>query len=138
MKPTFTLFAFIIVFIVPLFPSVAQDEHFLYGRITMTDSKVYEGPIRWGKEEVYWNDIFNASKPRNENLRYLTGDERDALIGRLHEFNNRHDDWNHWGRWANTFNINWDDDDDDQYDFVHQRSEEHTSELQSRVDISYA
>jgi hypothetical protein len=98
-----------------------QDEHFLYGRITMTDSKIYEGPIRWGKEEVYWNDIFNASKLRNENLRYLTGDEREKLIERLHEYNHRHDDWNHWSRWADSFNWRGSDD-DDQYDFVHQFS----------------
>src|ERR1041385_394021 len=101
--------------------ALAQDEHFIYGRITMNDSKVYEGPIRWGKEEVYWNDIFNASKLRNENLRFLTGDERDHLIDRLHEYNHRHDDWDHWGRWADSFNWRGSDD-DDHYDFVHQFS----------------
>src|SRR5882757_5176462 len=96
-----TRLTIIILLIVPMVPrwAHAQDEHFLYGRITMTDSKVYEGPIRWGKEEVYWNDIFNASKPRNQNLRHLTSDERDNLIERLHDYNHRHDDWNHWGRW---------------------------------------
>lgn len=112
-----TLLALIIV---PLFAS-AQDEQFLYGRITMNDSKVYEGPIRWGKEEVYWNDIFNASKPRNENLRYLTGDQRDDLERQLHDFNERHNDWSHWSRWADSFNWHWDDD-NDRNDFVHQFS----------------
>ena len=112
-----TLFGLIIF---PFFVS-AQDEHFIYGRITMTDSKVYEGPIRWGKEEVYWNDIFNASKPRNENLRYLTGDERDKLVERLNEYNHSNNDWNHWSRWADTFNWN-SDDNNDHYDFVHQFS----------------
>ncbi len=38
----------------------------------MIDNKSYEGPIRWGKEEVYWNDIFNAAKSKNQNLRYLS------------------------------------------------------------------
>jgi hypothetical protein len=109
------------IFLLTLSSSFAQDEHFLYGRITMTDSKVYEGPIRWGKEEVYWNDIFNASKQRNENVRYLTDHERDDLIERLHEYNNHHDNSSSWGRWANSFNINWDDN-DDRYDFVHQFS----------------
>jgi hypothetical protein len=97
----------------------AQDEHFLYGRITMNDSKVYEGPIRWGKEEVYWTDIFNAEKTRNENLRYLSSSDRDDLEHRYEE--RQHEGWNHWSRWANSFNIEWDDDNRDN-DFVHQFS----------------
>jgi hypothetical protein len=117
MKKTFThqvlLFAFAIA---PLFAS-AQDEHFIYGRITMVDSKVYEGPIRWGKEEVYWNDIFNAAKVRNENLRYLSHDERHDLDDR--QFNHRHGGES-WGRWTN-FGIRWNDDDYDR-DYTHQFS----------------
>ncbi|GHN00578.1 hypothetical protein WSM22_20670 [Cytophagales bacterium WSM2-2] len=57
----------------------AQDEAFIYGKIYMSDNRSYEGPIRWGKEEVLWTDVFNASKIENKNLRYLSNDERDAL-----------------------------------------------------------
>ncbi|MEI9919320.1 MAG: hypothetical protein WDO14_11030 [Bacteroidota bacterium] len=97
-----------------------QDEHFIYGRVTMSDNRIYEGPLRWGKEEVYWNDIFNASKLRNQNLRYLSGNERDDLIERLHEYNHRHNDWGNWDRWANSFS--WGDDNNSDRDFVHQFS----------------
>jgi len=57
----------------------AQDEGFIYGKIYMDDNRSYEGPIRWGKEEVYWVDVFNASKEENENVHYLTHEERDRL-----------------------------------------------------------
>lgn len=102
----------------PLFVS-AQDEHFIYGRITLVDDKVYEGPIRWGKEEVYWNDIFNAGKPHNENLRYLSHDEREDLDER--RFNHQHGDYDHWSRWANNFGWRWSDDNYDN-DYTHQFS----------------
>lgn len=106
--------------VVPLFTS-AQDEQFIYGRITLVDDKVYEGPIRWGKEEVYWTDIFNASKLRNGNLRYLTNEERDYLDERRYYRNN--DD--NWGRFASNFGWRWYDGDnryDRDNDYVHQFS----------------
>lgn len=108
--------------ITPLF-ATAQDEHFIYGRITLVDNKSYEGPIRWGKEEVYWNDIFNAAKPSNENLRYLTNDQREYLDDR--QSYHRHGDYGHWSRWADNFGWRWSDDDRDyrrDNDYTHQFS----------------
>lgn len=44
-------------------PVLSQnDEGFIYGKITSTSGAKYQGQIRWGKEEAYWNDIFNATK----------------------------------------------------------------------------
>lgn len=57
----------------------AQDEGFIYGKVTTSDKKVYEGPIRWGNEEVYWVDVFNASKEENTNLRYLSKEQKEKL-----------------------------------------------------------
>lgn len=91
----------------------AQDEGFIYGKITTIDDKTYEGPIRWGKEEAYWLDIFNAGKERNENLRYLSSSERNELDSRQH----------HWGDWGGTYLrrwIDWDDDRDFDHDYTHQ------------------
>ncbi len=59
-----------------------QDEGFMYGVVTTIDNKVYEGALRWGKEEAYWTDMFNASKDENENLDYLSRDEIDELEDR--------------------------------------------------------
>jgi hypothetical protein len=42
--------------------SPAQShEGFMYGKI-YTSRNTYTGPIRWGKEEVFWSDLFNAAK----------------------------------------------------------------------------
>src|SRR6187402_1796880 len=57
----------------------AQDEGFIYGKIYMDDNRSYEGPIRWGKEELYWIDVFNASKEENENINFLTREEKERL-----------------------------------------------------------
>lgn len=115
MKIKFTHLPLLLLLVAPMFAS-AQDEHFLYGRITMVDSKVYEGPIRWGKEEVYWTDIFNASKIRNENLRHLSHEQRDELDDRQNR-NEYNGDWHNFGRWTNSWN--WDDRYSDK-DYTHQ------------------
>ncbi|HZY80469.1 MAG TPA: hypothetical protein VFE50_13170 [Cyclobacteriaceae bacterium] len=38
-----------------------SHEGFIYGKV-YTNRNTYTGPIRWGKEEVLWSDIFNAAK----------------------------------------------------------------------------
>jgi hypothetical protein len=38
---------------------------FLYGRVTTRTGTVYEGRIRWGKEEAFWGDLFQAGKADN-------------------------------------------------------------------------
>ncbi len=60
-------------------PPAGQDDVFMYGKIVTVDEKSYEGPIRWGREEVYWVDLFNAAKQENENLRYLSERDRERL-----------------------------------------------------------
>jgi hypothetical protein len=100
----------------------AQDEGFIYGKVYTEDNKVYEGPIRWGKEEVYWVDMFNAAKERNENLRYLSNSDRENLNNRHYEwFNWSWNDHGHnWTGWKHFVNSN--DDHDDNDDYVHQFS----------------
>ncbi|NQZ77832.1 MAG: hypothetical protein HRT61_17270, partial [Ekhidna sp.] len=92
----------------------AQDEGFIYGKVTTEDGDTYEGPIRWGKEEVYWTDMFNASKRENKNLDYLSNRELDDLEDRY-----RDNDDNLISRFVN---ITWDDDWDGR--FVHEFSTE--------------
>jgi hypothetical protein len=38
-----------------------SHEGFIYGKV-YTNRNTYTGPIRWGKEEVLWTDLFNAVK----------------------------------------------------------------------------
>jgi len=54
----------------------AQDEGFIYGKITTIDGNEYTGALRWGKEEVYWHDIFNATKTSNKYLEQLSPAEK--------------------------------------------------------------
>jgi hypothetical protein len=114
MKTVTGLFAFLFC---STLITTAQDEGFIYGKVYMIDNKTYEGPIRWGKEEVYWTDVFNSSKSTNENLRYLSSRERDDLDDRQNNW-----DWSgnghHWARW-----LGWHWDENDRYyrhDYTHQ------------------
>ncbi len=55
-----------------------NTEGFIYGKV-YTRGNEYQGQIRWGKEEAYWHDHFNASKVENPyaklNDRYRKEDE---------------------------------------------------------------
>jgi len=47
-------------------PAAAQSvEGYLYGRVTLRNGDTFEGPIRWGDDEVFWLDIFNSTKIEN-------------------------------------------------------------------------
>lgn len=52
----------LIVLLLP-YPNAAQsDAGFIYGTVTSTSGSTYRGQIRWGNEEAFWYDIFNATK----------------------------------------------------------------------------
>ena len=71
----------------------AQDEGFIYGKVTTEDGDVYQGAIRWGKEEVYWTDMFNARKTENPNLDYLSRRDIDDLRYGNREWDDRVTTW---------------------------------------------
>lgn len=96
-------------------PVFAQDEGFIYGKIYTEDNKVYEGSIRWGKEEIYWTDMFNSSKEKNENLRYLSDTDREKLEERQYKHANFN---NHIAYWVG--NKSWLGNNDN--NFIHQFS----------------
>ena len=52
-------------------PVSASDVGYIYGRVETVDGGAYEGQLRWGTEESFWDDIFNATKSENENLDYV-------------------------------------------------------------------
>lgn len=57
------LLGLILILFCSSFELSAQDnDEFIYGKITTRSDDVYEGYIRWGKEEVTWHDIFNSTK----------------------------------------------------------------------------
>ncbi len=77
----------------------AQDQGFIYGRISTEEGRIYEGPLRWGKEEIYWTDMFNSSKTDNPNIDYLSREDIEDLRRR-----------SDWGDQVSTwFSSNWGD-----------------------------
>jgi len=59
----------------------ASDKQFIYGKLTTTDGDTYKGQIRWGNEEAFWFDFFNSTKMENDNLKWLSKSEEQALKG---------------------------------------------------------
>ncbi|UII30179.1 hypothetical protein LVD17_17940 [Fulvivirga ulvae] len=71
----------------------AQDAGYIYGKVTTIDGKTFEGSLRWGKEEVFWTDHFNSSKSENNNLQYLSRDQRHELEDRHRSFGEGFVNW---------------------------------------------
>ena len=89
--------------------AAAQDEGFIYGKLTTIDGESYTGQIRWGKEEAYWADHFNGTKEDNDTYKYLTRDDRD----RLRDRDRGRDRWSRNG-------INWNWSSSRSYDVTHE------------------
>jgi len=52
---------------------------FMYGTVTTLSGDTYTGPIRWGDDEVYWVEMFNAEKTSNDFMKFLSRGEIDKL-----------------------------------------------------------
>lgn len=58
----------------------AQEKNvFMYGTVTTISGDTYTGPIRWGSDEVYWMETFNAQKTSNDFLRFLSKQEAENI-----------------------------------------------------------
>jgi hypothetical protein len=82
-------------------PAAQTLQGFLYGRVTAAAGAVYEGRLRWGRDqEAFWNDYFNGARredpwlahvppelvPEQRRARYFLGfriGEQEGLAGRL-------------------------------------------------------
>ena len=88
-----------------------NDEGFIYGKVTTKSNSEYVGLIRWGGEEIFWNDVFNSIKiygnktinvPETEDHDIIEETEKDAwdilniwenmYSGQLHQFSCRFGD----------------------------------------------
>ena len=103
MKQHNSILAILVIFLSTSFTMLqGQDEGFIYGKITTIDGKNFQGPLRWGKEEVYWTDLFNASKEENDNLNYLSREEERSLNK---QYEKSYRNWG--GRWSRWFGNGW-------------------------------
>ena len=84
--------------------SMAQDQGYIYGTITTIDGKEYTGHMRWGKEETFWDDIFNSNKDKNPNIKYLDRDDYQKVKGS--RYNNDDDDGS-WWNWREVWRDNY-------------------------------
>jgi hypothetical protein len=69
-------------------PVLASDVAYIYGRIETVDGDKYQGQLRWGEEEAFWDDLFNADKAENENLALMDPATLERVRSR------------HWGSWV--------------------------------------
>jgi hypothetical protein len=77
--------AFIAIFAVAFETKAQSHQGFIYGKI-YTDNNTYTGALRWGNEEAFWTDLFNAAKTE------------DSFAKLVPEKNDDEDSW---------FNIDW-------------------------------
>jgi hypothetical protein len=80
-------------------PVLASDVGYIYGRVETRDGDRYQGQLRWGTEESFWDDIFNAEKAENDNLDYVDRRTLREIRSRHHDgwslFGYHHSDLNH-------------------------------------------
>ena len=101
----FFLLTFLFVGINAVINSVsAQNKCMLYGSITTIEGKTYEGPIRWGDEEVFLSDIFNSEKISNPYIKYLNQSDFKKNYKSSSRSNNR--DWVNVSVSKNRYNSN--------------------------------
>lgn len=55
-------------------PASASDAGYIYGRVVTDDGQTFQGALRWGDEEAFWEDMFNATKAENEYVGYVDED----------------------------------------------------------------
>lgn len=68
---------------------------YIYGTITTQSGDTFEGFMRWGKEEMYWHDLFNAEKVQSDQYRVNKSKESTGLWS--------HFDWNLRSIWDNKY-----------------------------------
>ena len=82
-----------VAFLAFVVESHAQShEGFIYGKV-YTNRSTYTGPIRWGKEEVLWTDLFNAAKT-DKSFEKLVPEKKNESWGDY--------DWNFGSIWENS------------------------------------
>jgi len=76
------LLAYATIFVIALTSAAFADSSGrIYGKLTTTDGDVYEGLIRWDKNEASWTDILNGSKELHRSHSSNRRHERIRVFG---------------------------------------------------------
>lgn len=64
-------YLFILIALVFILPQVdaQRGSEFIYGKITTRSGEQYIGFMRWGKQELFWHDVFNSSKVNSKQFK---------------------------------------------------------------------
>jgi hypothetical protein len=65
LKKYLFLFILVAIFTSSTLAWAEGDQGYIYGKITLDNGNVYQGVIRWGDEEAFWDDMFNSTKVDN-------------------------------------------------------------------------
>ncbi len=87
-KRFITLLICVFLFSGMIYAKANLNQGYLYGKVIMKDNTEYKGPIRWGKEEAFWGDMFNSIKEGNDMGDYLSKKDLKK-IRRNQNFGNR-------------------------------------------------
>jgi len=56
-----------------------SNQGFIYGRVVTESGTEYQGFLRWGTQEAFWDDLFHSAKEDLPFFDYLDDDEYDRL-----------------------------------------------------------
>lgn len=78
------LFTTIHILVLHIFTSsfsqaICQNESLIYGTVETRSGEEFTGFMRWGKEEMYWHDLFNAEKQQSDQYKANRGEESSGL-----------------------------------------------------------
>ncbi len=85
------LFLLLVLFTFGFSKHVQADTEFIYGKISTFLGETYIGQIRWGNEEAFWTDRFNANKVYNNNIDFLS--DKEILQLKKEKQMYQHEDW---------------------------------------------
>jgi hypothetical protein len=73
----------VLLMTLPLGAHIVQDHQdtqgFIYGRVVTESGTEYQGFLRWGTQEAFWDDLFHSSKVELPYIDYLDDDEYERM-----------------------------------------------------------
>ncbi|MCX6641452.1 MAG: hypothetical protein NTW14_13385 [bacterium] len=77
--PVLAPVAVIIIIAMTTLKAGAGNEGYIYGKITTRSGESFTGTMRWGTQECFWDDLFNAEKDDNPWTKYAEDIDRREI-----------------------------------------------------------
>jgi hypothetical protein len=59
--------------------SAQSNREYIYGSLKTLSGEEYEGFMRWGKEEMFWHDLFNSNKVQSDQQRINNSNDSESI-----------------------------------------------------------